>query len=86
PNRQGAEILPVMAAFASAQDWDGLFFFQYIDGDTWKSLHDSFSLSGDWAKYATAGTSAALFRQFQIRPLAESKTILLSADIRQMLG
>ncbi len=86
PNRQGAEILPVMAAFASAQDWDGLFFFQYIDGDTWKSVPDSFSLSGDWAKYATAGTSAALFRQFQIKPLAERKTILLSADIRQMLG
>ncbi|MCU6433263.1 capsular biosynthesis protein [Undibacterium sp. Jales W-56] len=86
PNRQGAEIVPVMTAFASAQDWDGLFLFQYIDGDTWNSVPDSFGLSGDWAKYASTGTAAAMFRLFQVRPLTEKKTIALTADARQMIA
>lgn len=86
PNRQGAEIVPVLTAFASAQDWDGLFLFQYIDGDTWNSVPDSFNLSGNWAQYANTGTSAAMFRLFQIRPLSGQKTIPMSLDARQMVA
>jgi hypothetical protein len=31
PNRQGTEIQPLMAIVAAMQDWDGLFFFDYMD-------------------------------------------------------
>src|SRR5690606_37142055 len=30
PNPRGPEILPVMAALGALQDWDGLFFFEYL--------------------------------------------------------
>lgn len=86
PNRQGAEILPVMVAVASAQDWDGLFFYHYIDGDSWQALPDSFGLSGHGGQLVTAGIAAAMFRQFQIRPLPEPMTVPLTPELRQMLG
>ncbi|MFZ6772453.1 hypothetical protein ACO0LB_07005 [Undibacterium sp. SXout7W] len=86
PNQQSAEIMPVLAAIASAQDWDGLFFFQYVDGDSWAALPDSFGLSGHWGQWVTTGISAAMFRQFHISPLSAQLPIGLTADTRQMLG
>ena len=86
PNQQSAEIMPVMTAIASAQDWDGLFFFQYVDGDSWAALPDSFSLSGHWGQWVTSGISAVMFRQFQIAPLPTQVPVTLSTDQRQMLG
>lgn len=86
PNRQSAEIFPVMSAFAAAQDWDGLFLFHYIDGDNWQSAPDSFGLSGHSGQVVTVGIAATVFRQFQIRPLPEQIGVSLSPEIRRMLG
>ncbi|MFZ6742774.1 hypothetical protein ACO0LC_06095 [Undibacterium sp. JH2W] len=86
PNRQSAEILPVMSAMAAAQDWDGLFLFHYIDGDQWRSVPDSFGFSGHSGQLVTSGISAALFRQYQLRPLSAQMAIHLSPDVRTMLG
>ncbi|MBC3920135.1 hypothetical protein H8L32_21905 [Undibacterium sp. CY18W] len=86
PNRQSAEILPVMSAFAAAQDWDGLFLFHYIDGDHWSSVPDSFGLSGHSGQLVTTGIASALFRQYQIRPLPEQVAINLPLEARQLLG
>lgn len=86
PNRQSAEIIPVMTAIASAQDWDGLFFFHYVDGNSWQALPDSFGLSGQSGQLATVGMSAAMFRYFQIPVLREQLRIPISAEQRQLFG
>ncbi|WPB56112.1 capsular biosynthesis protein [Xylophilus sp. GOD-11R] len=62
PNRQGGMGTPVIAAFAAQQDWDGLFLFDYADGDTWGDAPTGFTLSGDWGRYAMVGQAAQLFR------------------------
>lgn len=62
PNQQGAAIMSVVAATALAGDWDALYFFDYADGKVWNTAVDSFTLSGDPAKLASTGQSAALFR------------------------
>lgn len=69
PSRQGAEILPLMAAFASLQDWDGLFFFDYANAATWSHAPANFTLRGDWGKYVLTGQSARLFRNAELPPL-----------------
>lgn len=86
PNRQSAEILPVVSAVAATQDWDGLFLFHYIDGDNWRSVPDSFGLSGHAGQLVTCGIAAALFRQFQVQPLPEKTAVHLPVEVRQMLG
>lgn len=86
PNQQGAEILPVLTAIASAQDWDGLFFFQYIDGDTWQALPSSFGLSGNWGQWVTTGISASMFRNFQIRRLPAILTVTTTPAQRKMMA
>ena len=62
PNRQGGMGTPLIAAFAAQQDWDGLFLFDYADGDTWADVPSGFTLSGDWGRYALVGAAAQLFR------------------------
>lgn len=62
PNRHSALIQPLMAAMAAQQDWDGLFFFDYMDGDTWADTPAGFTLSGDLGKFALTGQSALLYR------------------------
>jgi hypothetical protein len=86
PNKQGSEILPLIATVAAAQDWDGLFFFDYLDGDNWSVTPSAFTLSGDWGKYAAIGQSAMLFRQALVAPLAAQITIPLDADARRAVA
>lgn len=81
PNQQGAMILPLLATIAAAQDWDGLFFFDYMDGDNWANTPSSFTLSGDWGKFALTGQSARLFRQ-SVPALPQSLVIPISQQAR----
>ncbi|MCS7316549.1 MAG: hypothetical protein RMI94_15565, partial [Bryobacterales bacterium] len=49
PNRQGAEIVPALAAYAAFQDWDGLVHFAYEHARTWDAgVPHGFNLNGDW--------------------------------------
>ena len=82
PNRQGAELLPVVAALASAQDWDGLFYYNYSNSATWPSAPDNFSLSADSAKLAECGIVASMFRQFQFPALTSVRAVPVSASVR----
>lgn len=81
PNQQGAMIMPLIATVAAAQDWDGLFFFDYMDGDNWANVPSNFTLSGDWGKYALTGQSARLFRK-AVPALTTSLRIPLSEQTR----
>lgn len=86
PNQQGSEIQPLMAAFAAAQDWDGLFFFDYMNGENWAATPSSFTLSGDWGKYAVTGQSAMLFRNALVAPLPAPMSIPLGPDTRRAIA
>lgn len=86
PNQQDSEILPFMATLAAQQDWDGLFLFDYLDGNTWAATPGEFTLSGDWSKYAAIGQSAMLFRQALVAPLPAQLRIPLAAQTRQAIA
>lgn len=62
PNTHSYEVLPLMAAVAAQQDWDGLYFFDYTDGHTDRHTPHNFNLQGDWTKSSVIGLSARLFR------------------------
>jgi len=82
PNQQDSEILPLMATLAAQQDWDGLFLFDYLDGDSWAATPSAFTLSGDWSKYAAVGQSAMLFRQALVSRLPAQIAIPLASATR----
>ncbi|ARP97150.1 cellulase family glycosylhydrolase [Bordetella genomosp. 13] len=86
PNPRGAEIMPVVATVAALQDWDGLFFYDYLDADTWPDAPTNFALSGDWGKYALAGQSAQIFRQQWIEPLRTSLQVPLPRQARDAIA
>ncbi|MBC3935360.1 cellulase family glycosylhydrolase [Undibacterium rugosum] len=86
PNRQSAEIIPVMATLASMQDWDGLFFFQYGDVNLRDPAPDSFSLTGHSGQLVTTGLSSSLFRQFQLQPNPDLAQLALPANVRLSLA
>lgn len=44
PNDYAAEFIPVVAAYARLQDWDGIFFYEYL---TWKG---SYSKAESWSE------------------------------------
>ncbi|MFW7349239.1 MAG: capsular biosynthesis protein [Pigmentiphaga sp.] len=81
PNRQGAEILPIMATLAARQDWDGLFFFDYGDiFDTTSGAPGNFALRGDWGKYVQFGQSAWMFRTGAIPALGHDRSLSLDTE------
>ncbi|MDY7578262.1 cellulase family glycosylhydrolase [Herbaspirillum sp. RTI4] len=86
PNRQAPEMLPLMAAVAAQQDWDGLFLFDYMDGDTWSTTPNFFTLSGNWNKFALTGQSAQLYRQSEIAPLRDALAIPLPPVARYAIA
>ena len=82
PNRQGAELLPVVVSLASVQDWDGLFYYNYSNSENWPVAPNNFALAGDSAKLAECGISASVFRQFQIPALIPVRAIPVSSTVR----
>ncbi|MEB0138467.1 MULTISPECIES: hypothetical protein [unclassified Undibacterium] len=86
PNHQSAEIIPVMAALASMQDWDGLFFFHYGDLAASRTAPDSFALKGQGGQLVTSGSAAALFRLFQIPALPQQLSIVVPSAVRHSVA
>lgn len=86
PNAHAAEIMPALSAVAAAQDWDGLFFYHYIDGDTWLSSPSGFSLSGHVGQLAGVGIAASLFRQARITSNSELLSVPLDRNLRTLLA
>jgi hypothetical protein len=80
PNRQGAAITPLLAVLGVLQDWDGIFHYDYTDGDNWGVMPSGFRLSGDWPKLALTGQSAKIFRTDLISPLSGRLPFLLDVN------
>ena len=79
PNTNGSEILPVMAALGSFQDWDALVFFAYSYMQEWDATAPhSFVINGDPGKLANFGQSAKMFRTASIAPATQLVQFTLS--------
>ncbi|MEK0450441.1 MAG: hypothetical protein RL088_2709 [Verrucomicrobiota bacterium] len=65
PNTYGAEMAPIIAAFAALQDWDGVFIFAYSHNDKWQQEHfDSFfDIARHPVKMATLPGAVLSFRR-----------------------
>ncbi len=87
PNRQGAEIDPVVAVLAAFQDWDGLMHFAYAHDNDWDgSVPVGFDLDGDWSKLVNLGQAAWIFRSFAILPANETLRIPVAVEDRYRAG
>jgi hypothetical protein len=79
PNDYQAECVPLLAAFAAWQDWDGIYLFDYNgDRDQWKSdrIGGFFAVHSNPAKMALLPAAALLFLRGDLAP-AEGETRLL---------
>jgi hypothetical protein len=72
PNDTAAEFIPVTAAYAALQDWDGLFWFDYGGGSTeasWTTgmITSFFSMANDPVKMAQTAVGALMFLRGDVR-------------------
>ena len=65
PSTFTAETLPLDAAYAALQQWDAIFFFQYLDNTNWDRgyFSDYFSTAREPAKLITYPLAAAILRR-----------------------
>ncbi|MBN1812071.1 MAG: hypothetical protein JXA14_09575, partial [Anaerolineae bacterium] len=77
PNDYAAEFIPIVAAYALLQDWDGLFWFAYGGGTEmqWKNgaIRSFFDMANDPVKMAETAIGALVFLRGDVR--AAQKTI-----------
>ncbi len=83
PNRQAAEIVPTLAAFAALQDWDSIMHFAYSHSRNWdNTAPGGFDLNSDWTKYVNFGQAALLFRAGILEPARKAIEIPVSQELR----
>ena len=83
PNRQAAELDPVLAAFGAFQGWDSIMHFAYSHGRAWdNAAPESFDINGDWTKWPNVGQSAWLFRSGAIAAGTSPVEIPVSKEVR----
>lgn len=81
PSHYAAEMFPMIASFAAAQDWDGFFQFDY--GDTsWTSgkINGFFMLEQNPVKLAFLPAAAVMFRRGDVAPARGTARLDLPAS------
>jgi hypothetical protein len=76
-----AECVPVIASFAAAQDWDGVWLYTYShSSDEWEReyMYSYFDIDTNPAKWAFMRAGTAIFRHGGIRPLSGISMIPLT--------
>ena len=77
PMDSQAECVPMIAAYAAGQDWDGIWLFAYChrtnDWDR-RSYTSFFDMDGNPAKFGFFGAAAIAFREGGIGPVGAAKT------------
>ncbi len=76
PNDTAAEFIPITAAYALLQDWDGLFWFDYGGGATEASwtggaISSFFSMANDPVKMVETAVGALVFLRSDVRAAEE---------------
>jgi hypothetical protein len=77
PNDSQAECVPMLTAFAAAQDWDGLWLFAYShSADAWDKQHFTsfFDIHANPAKWGFVPAGTAIYREAGIAPAAGQVT------------
>jgi hypothetical protein len=82
PNRQAAEIIPIMAGLASLQDWSAIVFYSYSEtrADWDARTPREYTLDTDFAKLPTVGPMAWIYRTFEVNPASVSTDIPITDD------
>jgi len=73
-----AECVPMVASFAAAQDWDGIWLFTYSHAtDNWarEAMSGFFDMDTNPAKWGFMRACTSIFREGAVPPLAALKTI-----------
>jgi hypothetical protein len=75
PNEYSAEMIPILAAYAGFQDWDGIYFYTFepkaLEG--WQQyVVDEFDITLDPVKMAQMKSGALLFARGDVRPAQET--------------
>jgi hypothetical protein len=81
PNDGQAECVPMISAFAAAQDWDGVWLFAYSHrtGDVDPQHFESFfDIDANAAKWGFMPAGAIIFRNAAVRPAKGEETFALS--------
>jgi hypothetical protein len=82
-----ADCVPIIASFAAAQDWDGVWLYTYShSSDQWdrQYMYSYFDIDTNPAKWGFMRAGAAIFRRAGIQPLSDSSLIPLT-DTGDML-
>jgi hypothetical protein len=77
PNDYQEECVPLIASFAAAQDWDGVWLYTYSHGqEEWREdwYHGYFDIQANPAKFGFIPAGAAIFRDAGIAALPPSPT------------
>ncbi len=83
PNDYRAECMPMLAAVAAVQDWDGIFEFAYGGHpEDWATdaIDGYFAMSGDAAKLAMLPVAANLFRRGDVQRAPSVSRLALPMD------
>jgi Carbohydrate binding domain len=78
-----AECVPIMASFAAAQDWDGVWFYTYShSGDSWdrQTLSSFFDIDTNPAKWGFMRAGTAIFRDGAVVPLQRARSVRIAGS------
>jgi hypothetical protein len=82
-----AECVPMIASFAAAQDWDGLWLFTYSHStDAWdrQQMSNFFDMDTNPAKWGFMRAGTAIFRHERLAPLAWTKTVRIARPLGEL--
>jgi len=83
PNDYQAECAPTLAAYAAAQDWDGVWLFAYSHAkydEGREAFSGFFDIDANPAKWGFSQAGAAIFRQGAIPPHRRAYSLCIAAD------
>ena len=83
PNQFSSEMMPMLAVYASLQDWDCIYSFSYELSERVAEkakIAGYFSQDSNPAKIAGAPFAARIFREFMIAPLAREKVYNITSE------
>lgn len=83
PNDYQAETVPVLAAYAAAQDWDGIWLFAYSHSkydEGSGAFEGYFNIDANPAKWGFSQAGAAIFRQEAIPPHRRAYSLCVAAE------
>lgn len=85
PNEYGAEMIPILAAYAAFHDWDGIFWYSFSHAapEQWKPAAPTFfDIRNDPVKMAQLASGALVFLRGDVAPA--KKTVVRNYSIEQV--